>query len=58
MQSDRGDAKADISSGHGGALARATDAYENAHKTVARFLGASSSDQIFFVWVATKASCR
>jgi cysteine desulfurase / selenocysteine lyase len=29
--------------------ARASDAYENARKTVARFLGASSSDEIVFV---------
>jgi cysteine desulfurase / selenocysteine lyase len=35
--------------------ARATDAYENARKTVARFLGASSSDEIVFVRGATEA---
>ena len=35
--------------------ARATDAYENARKTVARFLGASSTDEIVFVRGATEA---
>ncbi len=35
--------------------ARATDAYENARKTVARFLGASSSDEIVFVRGTTEA---
>jgi cysteine desulfurase/selenocysteine lyase len=35
--------------------ARATDAYENARKIVARFLGASSADEIVFVRGATEA---
>ena len=35
--------------------ARATDAYEKARTTVARFLGASSSDEIVFVRGATEA---
>jgi cysteine desulfurase/selenocysteine lyase len=35
--------------------ARATDAYEGARNTVARFLGASSSDEIIFVRGATEA---
>ena len=35
--------------------ARATDAYENARKTVARFLGASSADEIVFVRGSTEA---
>ncbi len=35
--------------------ARATDAYENARKTVARFLGAGSGDEIVFVRGATEA---
>jgi cysteine desulfurase/selenocysteine lyase len=34
--------------------ARATDAYENARKTVARFVGASSEDEIVFVRGATE----
>jgi cysteine desulfurase/selenocysteine lyase len=35
--------------------ARATDAYENARKTVARFVGAGSADEIVFVRGATEA---
>jgi len=35
--------------------ARATDAYENARKTVARFLGASSPDEIIFLRGSTEA---
>jgi len=35
--------------------ARATDAYENARSTVARFIGAGSSDEIVFVRGATEA---
>jgi cysteine desulfurase / selenocysteine lyase len=35
--------------------ARATDAYENARKTVARFIGAGSADEIVFVRGATEA---
>lgn len=35
--------------------ARSTEAYENARRTVARFLGASSADEIVFVRGATEA---
>lgn len=35
--------------------ARATDAYENARKTVARFIGAGSADEIVFARGATEA---
>jgi cysteine desulfurase / selenocysteine lyase len=35
--------------------ARATDAYENARRTVARFIGAGSADEIVFVRGATEA---
>ncbi|CAN7405134.1 family 2A encapsulin nanocompartment cargo protein cysteine desulfurase [Phenylobacterium sp. LjRoot225] len=35
--------------------ARATDAYENARKTVARFIGAGSTEEIVFVRGATEA---